>query len=272
MSSGPLGSEFLRGGLLPVHGFVLAGGASTRMGTDKARLLFRGRPLISIAVEKLAGFCAQTSIAGNRDDLAEYAPVVHETRLSAGPAAGIEAGLCAATAPWALFIPVDVPLAPASLLRGWAEETLAAGAQAGYGNYLVAAGEPQPAFCLLRSECRDRWSDLVATGQRRLSLLLAEILSPPGPQVAASDPTIRATRGPTPQSETSMLHRRTIQCSAERYVAHASADAASMRLWFSNVNTPQELARAEAGAPESATQTPRAARAEPAGISTKRWK
>ena len=81
---------------LPVHGFVLAGGKSSRMGTDKALLEFCGRPLVEIAVEKLREFCAEVSIAGNRDDLSVFAPVAHETRVDCGPAAGIEAGLKAA--------------------------------------------------------------------------------------------------------------------------------------------------------------------------------
>ena len=106
---------------VPVHGFVLAGGKSSRMGEDKALLRFCGRPMVEIAVEKLRGFCEEVTIAGNREDLAGFAPVVRESRTGVGPAAGVEAGLGAARQEWAMFLPVDVPLVPEELLRRWAQ-------------------------------------------------------------------------------------------------------------------------------------------------------
>ena len=49
--------------------------------------------MAEIAVEKLRSFCGAVSLCGNRDDLCTLAPVVHESRENAGPAAGIDAGL-----------------------------------------------------------------------------------------------------------------------------------------------------------------------------------
>ena len=199
--------------LLPVHGFVLAGGASTRMGTDKALLRFCGRPLIEIAVEKLHGFCTAVAIAGNRGDLAAYAPVVHETRTQCGPAAGIEAGLRACSQAWALFIPVDVPLVPMEALRAWVEQTIEGNHDPESGSYLLANDVMQPAFCLLRPACLPAWTRVLDRGQRRLSSLLRSIGS-----------TATALPELTPDSRL------------------AAAPSAS---WFSNVNTPQELVEAE---------------------------
>ena len=156
------------GARLPVHGFVLAGGKSSRMGEDKALLRFCGRPMVEIAVEKLRGFCAEVSIVGNREDLVEFAPVVREERVDVGPAAGIEAGLKASRQDWAMFVPVDVPLVPGELLRRWAEEALRVGMSV---SFLGVSGK-QPAFCLLQRRRLGAFAQALDSGERRLEVLL----------------------------------------------------------------------------------------------------
>ena len=208
---------------LPVHGFVLAGGKSRRMGEDKALMRFCGRPMVEIAVEKLRGFCAEVSIAGNRDDLAGYAPVVHDRRVDAGPAAGVEAGLLAARKSWVLFIPVDVPLIPMELLRAWATSALAREASGLRVSQLVGSGRLQPAFCLLRRDCLTSVSASLDGGERRLRTVLLQ----------AQD---RIGDGFGWEQDASGL------------AFEGNPTASEMELWFCNVNTPHELAEAEAWA------------------------
>ena len=169
-------------GLLPVHGFVLAGGKSSRMGVDKATLEFRGRPMVEIAVEKLRGFCADVSICGNRDDLAGYAPVVRDARVDCGPAAGIEAGLLAARQEWCLFVPVDVPLVPGCLLRQFAEWVIGFDEQPDSaifgpfaGSYLYTRERRQPSFCILRPHCAELIGRELDKGTRSVERLLERI-------------------------------------------------------------------------------------------------
>lgn len=99
-----------------VAGFVLAGGLSRRMGSDKALVEFAGRPLIAraLAILRSAGFSA--SVAGARSDLSGYAPVVADTEPDRGPLGGICSALSHARAEWSVFLPVDLPLLPAPLL------------------------------------------------------------------------------------------------------------------------------------------------------------
>jgi molybdopterin-guanine dinucleotide biosynthesis protein A len=209
--------------LLPVHGFVLAGGKSSRMGQDKALLPFCGRPMIEIAVGKLREFCAAVSIVGNREDLSDYAPVVMESRIETGPAAGIEAGLRATQYPWTMFIPVDVPLVSSALLRSWASHQITSADAQEHGSSLVTDEEPQPAFCMLKTSAAETWTAALDGGERRLLRLLAITSA--------------------------------VMQDASVFMAEPKDSPHDRQLWFSNVNTPQDLAEAEAYALENAKQT-----------------
>ena len=96
-------------------GFVLAGGRSSRMGTDKAQLLLHGQPLAAhaLATLRLAGLAA--SFAGGHPSLATLAPLIEDS-LRLGPLSGICAALASTQSDCSLFLPVDLPLLPPSLL------------------------------------------------------------------------------------------------------------------------------------------------------------
>ena len=101
-------------------GFVLAGGQSSRMGRDKALLEFAGRPLAvdALAVFAEAGLPAMIAgaAASARTSLEAFAPVIEDASPGLGPLSGICAALSATSARNAVFLPVDLPLLPASLL------------------------------------------------------------------------------------------------------------------------------------------------------------
>jgi molybdopterin-guanine dinucleotide biosynthesis protein A len=97
-------------------GFVLAGGRSSRMGADKSFLLLNGQPLAEHAVEILRKADLPASIAGGQPTLAALAPLIADHHPGLGPLSGICAALASTSARWAVFLPVDLPLLPASLV------------------------------------------------------------------------------------------------------------------------------------------------------------
>jgi molybdenum cofactor guanylyltransferase len=118
------------------EGFVLAGGRSSRMGTDKAVVHFDGQPLVARALGLLRVVGLAASIAGARSTLEDFAPVVEDEGL--GPLSGICAALSFATAHFIAFLPVDLPLLPASLLTymiAHAQTTAAAATVASINGY-----------------------------------------------------------------------------------------------------------------------------------------
>ena len=205
---------------LPVHGFVLAGGKSMRMGRDKALLQFAGAAMVEIAVGKLRTFCAEVSLAGDRNDLEHLAPVVVEERRETGPAAGMEAGLGASFEAWAMFLPVDVPLVPEALLRGWAEAVLG---QEGSGtrlSYLRVQGQRHPAIAMLHRDCKDALQRVLDEGERKLESVFARTAESLG-------------AGSLWVAE------------AEAFVGTKDATNQDMEAWFGNVNTPEDKAALE---------------------------
>ena len=101
-------------------GFVLAGGRSSRMGRDKAFVEMGGRTLAAHAVHLLQGAGLSASFAGAgagaRARLAEIAPVIPDQAADQGPLHGVCSALAQAGAEFAVFVPVDMPLLPPSLL------------------------------------------------------------------------------------------------------------------------------------------------------------
>lgn len=74
-----------------ILGVVLAGGRSTRFGSDKAMAELDGRTLLSRAVDALAGWCEYVVVAGRETAPAPCIP--DWPRPGMGPLAGIAAGL-----------------------------------------------------------------------------------------------------------------------------------------------------------------------------------
>jgi molybdopterin-guanine dinucleotide biosynthesis protein A len=102
-------------------GFVLAGGQSTRMGQDKALLPFAGRPLIAHALSILRDAGLSASIAGARASarasLEAFAPVIEDPEPGLGPLAGVCSAIASASARHVVFLPIDLPFLPPSLLE-----------------------------------------------------------------------------------------------------------------------------------------------------------
>jgi molybdopterin-guanine dinucleotide biosynthesis protein A len=96
-------------------GFVLAGGKSSRMGTDKALIPLGGRPLVARTINILHRIGLTPSIIGARSDLSAYAPVLNDAGL--GPLTGVCVALSSTSAPYVVFLSVDMPLLPPSLIR-----------------------------------------------------------------------------------------------------------------------------------------------------------
>jgi molybdopterin-guanine dinucleotide biosynthesis protein A len=198
-------------GARSAEGFVLAGGQSTRMGRDKATLLYEGQPLIVRSVDRLTSLGLRVRIAGSRPDLAEYADVVEDRHPGCGPLSGLEAALAASDAELNVFTAVDLPHLPAMFLDWmiWRAEHTGA-----LGTIPMLAGRPQP---------------LCAVYHRMLHAGLARALRADDCKVMHA--VERAAKGAVDAF------------SMERVVASRWDWSANLPVqrWFENLNTPSDL-------------------------------
>jgi molybdopterin-guanine dinucleotide biosynthesis protein A len=96
-------------------GFILAGGQSSRMGTDKAFLNFGSRTLLERAIAVLRSVC-EVAIVGDPAKFSPYGTVLEDLYPGCGPLAGIHTALVHSSAELNLVLAVDLPLVSPDLL------------------------------------------------------------------------------------------------------------------------------------------------------------
>jgi molybdopterin-guanine dinucleotide biosynthesis protein A len=97
--------------------FVLAGGRSTRMGTDKAFVVLDGRTLLARALDLLRSLTSDVRIVGDSGKFASFAPVVEDLFPGCGPLGGIHAALRSSQTDLNLILAVDVPFVTPAFLQ-----------------------------------------------------------------------------------------------------------------------------------------------------------
>lgn len=98
---------------------LLAGGKSSRMGTDKAFVRVLGRPLIEDILAQVDGLGAETLIVTNRPDDYGYLglPLFNDVLPNKGALGGIYTALHSATQPHVLCLACDMPFVVRPLLE-----------------------------------------------------------------------------------------------------------------------------------------------------------
>jgi molybdenum cofactor guanylyltransferase len=202
-----------------MNAFVLAGGLSSRMGRDKALLDWCGRPLIEIALDKLRQIGFSPAILGSRPDLERFAPVIPDNVVQQGPLGAVEAALAAMDAEFNLFLSVDMPLLPVEFLR-WlvvrAERTQAVATMP------RIEGRPQPLCAVYHRRLLDGVRASLDRGDLKLVRAMENAARELGELVDAFD--VEAVDSVLRGSDGWPME-------------------VPVRLWFQNLNTPQDFDR-----------------------------
>jgi molybdopterin-guanine dinucleotide biosynthesis protein A len=97
---------------------ILAGGRSSRMGTDKAFVRVLGRPLIELVLEQVRGVGGETLIVTNQPEPYAYLglPLFGDVLPGKGALGGVYSALSAATRPYVACTACDMPFLSRPLL------------------------------------------------------------------------------------------------------------------------------------------------------------
>jgi|SRR5581483_10230005 len=167
-----------------IAAFILAGGQSSRMGTDKAHLLFNGKPLAQHAVELAQTVTDNVSLVGSRESLSPFGPVVEDAHRGCGPLGGIHAALRASRSEFNLILAVDTPFLSPAFLRFLVER-----AQASQATLTVPRTSRgwQPLCAVYRKHFSDAAEQALRAGHYRIDRLFSAV-----PVLAIEEAELRA--------------------------------------------------------------------------------
>lgn len=102
---------------MDVTGIILAGGKSSRMGTDKGLQMLCGKPLISYAIQLLSGVCSTIIISSSSDAYKSFGyQVVADEFPGIGPMGGIYSALKQSKTEKNLVLSCDLPFVSEDLM------------------------------------------------------------------------------------------------------------------------------------------------------------
>ena len=156
-------------------GFILTGGQSRRMGTDKSRLMLGDQSFVERISRELSAATSSVTVVGNSTAGTPPGiklPTVSDVYREWGALGGVHAALAACSAMWALIVACDFPFVTRDLFVRLAafRERFDAVAP------IQSDGIPQPLCALYRVEpCLARAEQLIKSGERKPIALLQSV-------------------------------------------------------------------------------------------------
>jgi molybdenum cofactor guanylyltransferase len=153
-----------------VSAFILAGGKSARMGTDKAFVLLDGRTLLARMLHLARQLTSNVHIIGDPAKFAPFAPTIEDIFPGCGPLGGIHAALRSSRTDLNVILAVDVPFVSLALL-----DYLISRATSSNANVTLAraAGGFQPLCAIYRRSFADGAENALLAGHCKIDTLFA---------------------------------------------------------------------------------------------------
>jgi molybdopterin-guanine dinucleotide biosynthesis protein A len=152
-------------------GIILAGGKSSRMGTDKAFIRFKGKMLIEYPITLLKPICNEILISANSEEYRCFGfDVVYDEFPGYGPVGGIFSSLSHSSNEWNFVTGCDTPnLSNQIITRLLAESE-------GYDCVVPEyGGKLEPLAALYNKKCMPKFAEGINEGQLSLRKVLHQL-------------------------------------------------------------------------------------------------
>jgi len=133
-------------------GFILTGGRSSRMGSDKALFPWHGITVVEHLARLVTSAAGSSTLVGHPERYSHLGlPSLSDLRPECGPLSGLEAALAVTSADWNLILSCDVPELTAELIESLFDRAIITS-----GNVTLirdAAGALQPLCAVYHRRC-----------------------------------------------------------------------------------------------------------------------
>ncbi|AXT62341.1 molybdenum cofactor guanylyltransferase [Aquimarina sp. AD10] len=155
-----------------ITGIILAGGKSSRMGSDKGLLVYNNKTFVEHIIEAMQPLVSEIIIVSNTKDYDQFAHKrVEDIIPDSGPIAGIHTGLTHSNTPSNFVVSCDVPLINRSLL-----EKLSLQDKEIYDVVQFEDnGKTIPLIALYKKRCAKKCIELLDANEKRLRKLVSAL-------------------------------------------------------------------------------------------------
>ena len=155
---------------MDVNIYILAGGKSSRMGTDKATTLFHGRPMIQYVLDVATLISPNIFILSNHESHAQFGfECIKDVIKDIGPAGGIDAMLQHSIQEKNILVSCDMPF-----LDDLSIQKIITASK----NYDITVpllnNYPEALIGVYHQTCKEIWRNEIIKGERKLSTLISK--------------------------------------------------------------------------------------------------
>lgn len=154
---------------IPINAYILCGGKSSRMGTDKGFVKFRNKCFMDWCLEAVSQITRNIHLVTGEKKYAQFGyPLLEDIYKEKGPVGGIQTALENSTTDWNLILSCDIPGINGSLLKKLVYRTPGETSVA----FLNSTSQDYPLVAMYHKDCISFFSEAIQANDLKLMNLI----------------------------------------------------------------------------------------------------